>query len=341
MATTTRTLARQADSPIQSPTSFYDSPPSLLNIVRRANARYSHIASSMRESLPKTRPSIARKRAALLNLTVNTEAARNLEQRYVSVVPLPIIEVGPSPTTLIDPSSSELLPTNLVIHAPRPKRPVLKCVIPALPRQEQQVSSSVSVSTSAGHAISSAFSDSSFESLESAEPHCSPDCQVPSSTEGEQSSILFAPAALRGQSIPWRPVTSRWSVSTIGEGESDVEMDLAPQVESNHRSLVIDVPVRPMAPLPGARRKHTRSYAVQIDMSSGLNQGNVKCSAEPIHLNVAIGKRKSVHDSEDHDMASPQKGTESPVEKRPKYSCKDWARRSSAFTITYNERGAF
>ncbi|PPQ73103.1 hypothetical protein CVT24_009439 [Panaeolus cyanescens] len=314
MAPTTRSFTCPANDPI----SYYNSPPSLLSIVRSANARYSFIASSMRKAHADARISNARKRAALLNLTVNTDAARRLSQKHVSTVPLPIIEVGPSPTT-----SAPRPSLTIVIHAPQPKRPSLKSIISSCPQEQQAPMSITSASVSA-------FQPSAYDS---------PSNSYTSRTEGEQINAPSAPATIRCQGVPWRPVTSRWSISTAGEDDVDCQMDATSEEEPSPQPSIPDVPARPMAPLPGAQRKHTRSNATQIHHTYSQNR-----VAEPIHTQTATGKRKAVNASAELEQSRNIAGTdtETQIEKRPKYTRKTWAHASSStFPITYNERGAF
>ncbi|KAG6855709.1 hypothetical protein H0H87_011834 [Tephrocybe sp. NHM501043] len=81
----------------------------LILILRRANARYSHLAACVRSSFTPTRH--AKSRAQKLRLTVDITAAVNCPQREVSNIPLPIIEIV-SPLPVVQ------------------KRPVLTCTIP-------------------------------------------------------------------------------------------------------------------------------------------------------------------------------------------------------------------
>lgn len=103
----------------------------LTYILRRANARYAHLAAIMRASRRPT--GHARKRAAALGLTIDIENARNLDHKQVSVVPLPVLDIVPS-------SKEKELKCNTT-------RPTLHCSIPqdVVNKEESSALSSVSV----------------------------------------------------------------------------------------------------------------------------------------------------------------------------------------------------
>jgi len=97
----------------------------LLQILRRANAHYSHIASLFRVSIHPTHH--ARKRAAALGLTVSIQKALNLDPKQISTIPLPVLDrvVTPHLSKAVVGRERELA---------RVVRPVLKCTIPSYPR---------------------------------------------------------------------------------------------------------------------------------------------------------------------------------------------------------------
>lgn len=130
----------------------------------------------------------ARKRAAALRLTVDIENARNLDHKQVSVIPLPVLDIAPSPVAPRQRSQSK----------PNTTRPALRCSIPqdVVIREESSALSSVSVYSTV--------------------PLDTPEVIVRS------QEVIAAPMVLRGQNVPWRPGTSRWSMSTADEEEMDV-----------------------------------------------------------------------------------------------------------------------
>ena len=159
----------------------------LVAILRHANARYAQLAAIMRASRRST--GHARKRAADLRLTVDIENARNLDHRQVSVIPLPVLDIAPSPVARSQVVGRER-------EAKRnTTRPALRCSIPqdVVNREESSALSSVSV-----------YSTDTPEVIV------------------RSQEVVAAPVVLRGQNVPWRPVTSRWSMSTSDEEEMDV-----------------------------------------------------------------------------------------------------------------------
>ncbi|KDR68671.1 hypothetical protein GALMADRAFT_230998 [Galerina marginata CBS 339.88] len=150
-----------------------------------------------------------------------------------------------------------------------------------------------------------------------------------------------APKVLRGQNVPWRPVTSRWSASTVdeeGEGvnvvySSDYEegMDLPRTADEE------DIAFSPVGPLPSVTGRSPPRLQVPVDLSrlswgsdlsSGLSSGTSSRSSSsssitgPVtpdeeipKLTISI-KRKSI--ACDIDMEDDS------LEKRPKYDRKPW-----------------
>lgn len=116
-------------------------PANIIIILRRANSRYTDVASRIRASL---RPTFhARKRAAELRLGVDIGKAIRCEQRQVSIVPLPVLDLGTSPVTgTIEP----IVPIICNGNSNSKKRPVLRCAIPTHPviHQPRQLASSIS-----------------------------------------------------------------------------------------------------------------------------------------------------------------------------------------------------
>lgn len=113
----------------------------IIDILRRANSRYTDIASRIRASL---RPTFhARKRAAELRLGVDIGKAVRCEQRQVSIVPLPVLDLGTSPVTG---TIAPIVPIICNGNSNVKKCPVLRCAIPTYPviYQPRQVTSPVS-----------------------------------------------------------------------------------------------------------------------------------------------------------------------------------------------------
>lgn len=113
----------------------------IIVILRRANSRYADIASRIRASL---RPTFhARKRAAELRLGVDIGKAVRCEQRQVSIVPLPVLDLGTSPVTG---TIAPIVPIICNSNSNVKKCPVLRRAIPTYPviHPPRQVKSSVS-----------------------------------------------------------------------------------------------------------------------------------------------------------------------------------------------------
>lgn len=102
-----------------SPTQFT----AVLDTIRTANLHMRRAADSARASYsPKGH---AHRRARKLQLGVNVIKAANCPQRQVSIIPLPIIDISPSPTS--QPETTVELPS----PPPLRRRPALKCAIPS------------------------------------------------------------------------------------------------------------------------------------------------------------------------------------------------------------------
>ncbi|PBK79833.1 hypothetical protein ARMGADRAFT_100162 [Armillaria gallica] len=79
----------------------------LSNTLRHSKAQYEHIADSHRASV---RPKhSARKRAACLRLAVNVPKAVNCPQKYVSLIPLPLIDDSVHPGSPLVHAASEAI----------------------------------------------------------------------------------------------------------------------------------------------------------------------------------------------------------------------------------------
>ncbi len=96
----------------------------LSNILRHSKAQYEHIADSHRVSVRPTHS--ARKRAACLRLAVNVPKAVNCPQKYVSVIPLPLIDDSIHPGSPLVHAASE------AIYPQMRQERIPSIVIPAL-----------------------------------------------------------------------------------------------------------------------------------------------------------------------------------------------------------------
>ena len=115
-----------------------------METLRRANARHSRLAAASRVVF---RPAHkARTQARALCLSISVEAASTLDHKYISTIPLPVLELAPSPLPDKDNAISVTDATTAFgIVAPIPRypsqipkdglaktitRPALRCVIP-------------------------------------------------------------------------------------------------------------------------------------------------------------------------------------------------------------------
>jgi hypothetical protein len=115
----------------------------LMQTLRRANAHHSQLAAASRAVSHPARK--ARKHARALSLSISVEAASTLDHRYVSTIPLPILDsAAPSSPPDVDHANSATINPEIVAPIPRyPSqivndrlaqkitRPVLRCVIPS------------------------------------------------------------------------------------------------------------------------------------------------------------------------------------------------------------------
>jgi len=168
----------------------------LLYILRRANTHYSQIAATIRNSLRPTHH--AKKRARSLRLSVSIDAALQLDPKQISTIPLPILELDtPYPEQALAPMEPAFEISHTIVGREREikrlRLPILKCDIPEDINPGEEMLSAVSV----------------YSNVSSNTPASADD--------------VHAPVVLRGQNVPWRPVTSRWSMTTVGESDEEVE----------------------------------------------------------------------------------------------------------------------
>ncbi|KAJ7356498.1 hypothetical protein DFH08DRAFT_802539 [Mycena albidolilacea] len=148
----------------------------LSTLLKDANARYAVVATSVRAA---TQPShSARARAHKLGLAVNVRAAAACPEAQVSVNPLPVLERStPPPTSPLPHKQQQQQPT---LQQQR-GRPALRLVLP-------RAQADVPISTGPYSTISLAPTP-------------------------QPSAAAAAPTVLRGQNVPWRGPTSRFSVT--------------------------------------------------------------------------------------------------------------------------------
>lgn len=97
----------------------------LLHVLRTANRRYTELAAAVRSAQRPTHH--ARKRAAALKLSVSIAAARGLDPRQISAVPLPVLEreraASPAPAHMHTRSRGPAIPPpRVTVVAPMPRR---------------------------------------------------------------------------------------------------------------------------------------------------------------------------------------------------------------------------
>jgi len=122
-----------------------------MQTLRRANARYSQVAAEFRAlSRPAKK---ARRHAEKLQLEISVEAASKLDQKQISTIPLPVLDLAPSPPPEIKVTAApkiiapvarypaQVATDKLASKVTRPSRPILRCVIPQIIVQEDVVSS--------------------------------------------------------------------------------------------------------------------------------------------------------------------------------------------------------
>ncbi|KAF8885222.1 hypothetical protein CPB84DRAFT_134856 [Gymnopilus junonius] len=267
-------------TPSQEPTHPYIH--DLLCIVRRANEHYSKVAKALRHSL---RPTYhARKRARSLRLRVSIEAALKLDQRQISSVPLPIIE-------LVTPLPQE------VSRA----RPILICEIPQGSDQEIMLSSAfvytdivLNTPASLKEAPTSRWSVTTIDS---------------GVDEGivEEEGISFSSDFEDVKALPFISVLEAERVSL----ERNVRRPFAGSVSDKH-SQGLDVPV-------DVDRFSWSSYLSSGSSSSSTSSGPATPQStyniqSHLNLNASIKRKSKVSDV---DLGAT-------LEKRPKYARKSW-----------------
>ncbi|TFK71745.1 hypothetical protein BDN72DRAFT_837325 [Pluteus cervinus] len=262
----------------------------LFAVIQQANERYRRVAREIRQSL---RPTLhAQRRALCLGLVVDIQKADNCPQRQISVQPLPIIDTTPSPNEVLTiriPAKSQRSTHNVlpkVKSALQPHRPTLQCSIPIAPRSVK-------------------------ESPPSAQLTRAP---------------LLAPRALRGQDIPWRGPTSRWSV--------DLDDDAATRPFDTSRPDVPMDTAEGTSPLDGLELQypttaelHQTNSSASFDTPSGsISSGSSSRSSSMLltpdeagdaPVMSRSGKRKAVEDVHFISMTNSSA-------RHPKFARKEW-----------------
>jgi hypothetical protein len=154
-------------------------------ILRSANERYHSIAEGFRQNLHLSHH--AQKRAQAKGLKIDTAQAARCPQKFVSVLPLCVIDPTVSPT--LNRAASEDLEPVIPLSVPVP----VFARRPALPRL------SIPLHTYAHREALVIPSDVSV------------------SKAARGSWNIYAPAAIRGQGNPWRGPTSRFSITPDNE----------------------------------------------------------------------------------------------------------------------------
>ncbi|KAL0950509.1 hypothetical protein HGRIS_007318 [Hohenbuehelia grisea] len=189
----------------------------LISILRRANERYRHIANDMRLSTSRTHH--AQKLAAMRGLRVDTYKAIRCPQKYVSVEPLPVIEIcSPIRAPVFISKPVALRTTAADVNASVPKRivPVLPTIIiPAVHSDRRcvaRVAEEVEVASPSSHFSVSPEDDDFRHSVDVPSDESGSDWSLDdseyseysdvslSSTEGSCGLITpddFAPSAMR------------------------------------------------------------------------------------------------------------------------------------------------
>jgi len=173
-----------------------------------------------------------------LRLTINIENARNLDHKQVSVIPLPMLEIAPSPAAAPQQLSHTVVGRERELNRTT-TRPVLCCSIPQdiVDKQESSALSSVSV--------------------------YSPPVSLSTGKVVLRSQMkIAAPVVLRGHNVPWRPVTSRWSMST---DEGDVEEEEEDAFHSSDYEEGMDLPTS-AAERPVANARLAGERAPRLDV---------------------------------------------------------------------------
>lgn len=119
-------MASSMSSPALSPSQSGN----LLQILRRANAHYSHVALIIRTSIHPTHH--ARKRAAALKLTISIQKALKLDPKQISTIPLPELDTAVTPFLSMGLGKAVVGRERELARA-RANHSLVKCTIPSYP----------------------------------------------------------------------------------------------------------------------------------------------------------------------------------------------------------------
>ncbi|KAJ7743790.1 hypothetical protein B0H16DRAFT_1560617 [Mycena metata] len=215
----------------------------LSTILSDANAHYSAVAAATRAARKPTHH--ARTRAQKLGLDIDIERAVNCPGHVVAVLPLPIIERSPSPPSLSASRRTKSKDTQLNTRG----RPALLVVVPHARAQAD-------VPTSTGP-----YSTLSLVSALSSSAH-------------QQPSAAAAPTILRGQNVPWRGPTSRFSLTP-----SDAIFTVAPR-RAPEPPVIPDVPFDNYDELDHWELAYPQSGAADYAESSASESSSSCASSE-------------------------------------------------------------
>jgi hypothetical protein len=161
----------------------------LLQKIRRSNAYHSRLAQAAATRIPTSQTPKARNRAQALNLSISVEAASKLDQKFISTIPLPFLDSAPSPPSETDHARFSATDATVL--------PGIVAPVPTYPSQ-----------TGAGGLAK--------EIIRPARPLLR--YMIPSRVMASHQQDVVS-------SAPEYSLTSRWSASTTGTGETNERED--------------------------------------------------------------------------------------------------------------------
>ncbi|KAJ7020258.1 hypothetical protein C8F04DRAFT_1275315 [Mycena alexandri] len=289
----------------------------LSTILSDANAHYSAVAAANRAARTPTHR--ARTRAQKLGLGLDVERAVNCPAPQVAVLPLPVIERSPTPPFLSASSRTKGKDTQLHTRG----RPILRVVVPPARAQADVPITSGPYSTL---------------SLASA---------LGSSLQVHQPSAAAAASVLRGQNVPWRGPTSRFSLTP-----SDPIFLTAPR-------RAPEPPVVPDVPFDNYDELDMNNWELAYPRSGAADYAESSASESSCASSSSASSRSETSPASSHGPATPadadvivkftlinwtapapatapkrkifereedMMSSSAVVEKRPKYERKSWVR---------------
>ncbi|KAJ7171562.1 hypothetical protein C8R43DRAFT_18949 [Mycena crocata] len=271
-------------------------------ILTEANAHYRTVAAAARAA---KRPTYhARMRAYKLGLGVDIQRAVNCPEEHVSAIPLPIIDTTPSPPP----------------RQQRP-RPNLRVVVPG---PAPRAAADVPISTGS-------YSTLSLSTGSIVPPIVGPFAPIP---------MAAAPTVLRGQQVPWRGPTSRFSVTP-----NDALFTIVPR-------RAPEPPVIPDVPFD---EDDFDTWNLQYPQSGAADYASSSASTSSTQSYPSVSASSSYASTSSYGSSSSSSGSSGPatpadaehvgpftlsakrknaamdsdecaVDKRPKYNRKSWAR---------------